>query len=520
MDLLTAPTFSALVDGKPALLSLPGCLRALSTRDRVEFTALRPHQQHAWHSFSVQLAALVFHEQGSVDFDFTEESWRAALANLADEAAESAWRLVEADLSQPAFFQSPVPEGSLAAFKNELHHPDDLDIVVTTRNHDVKQNRLSQPRPEHWAFALITLQTMQGFFGAGNYGVSRMNGGFSSRPAVSIVPSLHAGERFRRDTQVLLGYRTELAKPDGAYGYPNEGGLRLSWTVPWDGSKSVNPLACDPFYVEICRRIRLKGANESFHARTASSQKAFLDAKERNGDTGDIWTPIELDEKGAKAITVGPNGFDYRLLHELLFEPAIRSRPALELSKADGAEPLVLAQVLVRGQGTTDGYRERVVPFGKRALSILSERAARERAGQLSAARIQSTRQAQLKVLKPAILTLLQGAPEKLDFRDDRADRWIRGLDQRVDQIFFHSLADAIEQDMDDGEANRSWHSLLLSFARDTYRNAEDTATIPLSRRERALARGAAAFWGSARRQLGAAEDFNRDTPQLKEIDA
>jgi CRISPR system Cascade subunit CasA len=49
--------------------------------------------------------------------------------------------------------------------------------------------------PEHWFYALLTLQTMQGFLGAGNYGISRMNGGFASRPSVGLAPSDRWGMR-------------------------------------------------------------------------------------------------------------------------------------------------------------------------------------------------------------------------------------------------------------------------------------------------------------------------------------
>ncbi len=85
--------------------------------------------------------------------------------------------------------QPQVPEGSLANFRNAAAEPDAIDVLITSRNHDLKAARCANSEPEHWLFALVSLQTMQGFPGAGKYGISRMNGGFASRPAVGLVTS-------------------------------------------------------------------------------------------------------------------------------------------------------------------------------------------------------------------------------------------------------------------------------------------------------------------------------------------
>ena len=61
-------------------------------------------------------------------------------------------------------------------------------MLVTSKNHDLKSAVAVQAGVDDWIFALITLQTMEGFGGAGNYGISRMNGGLGSRPAFSLVP--------------------------------------------------------------------------------------------------------------------------------------------------------------------------------------------------------------------------------------------------------------------------------------------------------------------------------------------
>src|SRR5699024_6080767 len=132
--------------------------------------------------------------------------------------------------------------------KSDIETPDELDMLVTSKNHDVKGNRILNPQPQHWLFALLTLQTMEGIMGRGNYGIIRMNSGYGNRPFVGVSPALAWGGRFQRDLQVLLHHRNNLIEmydPDGH---------SLLWISPWDGDKKSGiPLkSCDPFFVEIC----------------------------------------------------------------------------------------------------------------------------------------------------------------------------------------------------------------------------------------------------------------------------
>jgi CRISPR system Cascade subunit CasA len=56
------------------------------------------------------------------------------LLKLAD-GSEAAWHLVVDDVSQPAFMQPPVPEGSLeeAKYSSDIQTPDELDMLVTSK---------------------------------------------------------------------------------------------------------------------------------------------------------------------------------------------------------------------------------------------------------------------------------------------------------------------------------------------------------------------------------------------------
>ncbi|MDZ7717617.1 MAG: hypothetical protein U5K72_02205 [Balneolaceae bacterium] len=130
--------------------------------------------------------------------------------------------------------QPPIPEGSLkeAGYSSDIQTPDELDMLVTSKNHDLKGNRILRPDPEHWLFALLTLQTMEGFLGRGNYGIVRMNGGFGNRPLVGLSPEKSWGKRFLRDVTVLLKNRS------GLLNLYTSNGQTLLWLPPgWEENK-------------------------------------------------------------------------------------------------------------------------------------------------------------------------------------------------------------------------------------------------------------------------------------------
>jgi len=139
IDLLRDPLFSVAVSGRRRDCSLTGVLAALATGDEIEtFTALRPHQRFPWRAFLVQLAAHALEVANQVEPPVDEDSWRELLRGLTREwPGDEPWNLVVEDLAEPAFLQPPVPEGSLAGW-SEVATADDLDILVTSKNHGVK----------------------------------------------------------------------------------------------------------------------------------------------------------------------------------------------------------------------------------------------------------------------------------------------------------------------------------------------------------------------------------------------
>ncbi|MCY4327816.1 MAG: hypothetical protein OXC53_09545, partial [Rhodobacteraceae bacterium] len=211
MNLLTDPVFALTGDGK---VSLPQLFSEMAQGRVSGFAALRPHQRPAWHMFLVQLAALSLWASGHRELMTSVDAWTAALRHLTkDHEDDSPWQLVVADKTKPAFLQPPVPKGLAWS---PIVTPDNLDMLITARNHDVKQLIAWDAEPEDWIYALVSLQTCEGFGGRGNYGIARMNGGSSSRPLLGLVParsqadlSVNPSAWWSRDVRYLLDARDE-----------------------------------------------------------------------------------------------------------------------------------------------------------------------------------------------------------------------------------------------------------------------------------------------------------------------
>ena len=364
--------YRRVTDGEGISATLPELLVALAHDEVRDFPALRPHQRHPWHAFLTQIAAIALHQAGQTEPWTEPDAWRSALLALTPAHPDGApWRLV-AQADQPALLQPPVPDGHLKDWKNRLAAADELDMLVTSKNHDLKAARMQRSTPEDWLYALLSLQTQEGFLGAGNYGISRMNGGFASRPAVGVVPAGGWGRRWHRDLQLLLTHRADIARVQGMAA---SDGLALIWLAPWDGLSSLAFAALDPLYIEVCRRVRLVVAEGQIQALGTGSKAARIAGKERNGVTGDAWTPIDV--AAAKALTITDKGFDYKLATELLL-PGGKYQPTLtqQLQADDGDEGVViLAQSVTRGQGKTEGYHERRIPISQTMRVALRNKA-------------------------------------------------------------------------------------------------------------------------------------------------
>jgi CRISPR system Cascade subunit CasA len=165
MNLLTEPLLPILTESaQPREVDLPTLLAAYANDRVLDLSFLRPHQRAPWHSFCVQLAALALHRAGRDTVVADAAAWRELLRGLTAEwRQDEPWRLVIEDVTKPAFMQPPVLSGSGDPHRTPITTADDLDVLVTAKNHGVKQGIGTDASLAAWVAALVVLQTTGGF---------------------------------------------------------------------------------------------------------------------------------------------------------------------------------------------------------------------------------------------------------------------------------------------------------------------------------------------------------------------
>ena len=434
MNLLTESVVS--VNGGEKL-SLPALMAAMARDEVRQFPALRPHQRPAWHMFLAQLAALAVWISNRSEAPDYASGWTDLLRALTPDYADDApWCLTDGNRALPAFLQPPDPGGLKWI---GVRTPDDLDILITARNHDIKQSMARDSSAEDWLFALVSLQTSSGFDGRGNYGVARMNGGSSSRPMLSLAPAVGRDHRvdpsrwWLRDVRQLLEQRRSGTGAEiGA-----ERGPALLWCLDWAEGNQLDLQTLDPWFIEVSRRVRLKkNKTGGVVGERANSRAARVDAKAFKGHVGDPWAPIHRTE--GKSLTLGSGDFDYRRLKELMFggDWAV---PALAMpGKSERADDrLLVAEALARGNSKTDGFRSRVVPVPASAVPLLRSPAVAELSGQLMAEIAEFD-----AALRNALALLAAGGePDRIDKTHYAVSRPARRqFDRIADNLFFPHL--------------------------------------------------------------------------------
>ncbi len=339
---------------------------------------------------------------------------------------------------------------------------------------------------------------MEGFLGAGNYGVARMNGGFSARPFLGLAPQGDVGAHVMRDLRAMLKMRggTLERYPD----YPEVGGLGLIWLAPWDGETQLRIADLDPWFVEICRRVRLAvGADGRLVARTAGTAVARIAAKELNGITGDFWAPVNRDE--GKAFSLDARGFSTRVMARLLFGEGGKSLfdlpPAMMLQPGEGAMRLV-ARGITRGQGKTEGLHERIIPFRHQIATAFASPDSRAALAAI-AERLQKEAEQVGKALRLGCAVVACGGGEPSKDHYAAAAPYQHRLDATVEAMFFGALQDRFEN-TGAIAAKASWLRALIGAATALLAEAAETIPCTALTRPRARVRAQRAFrsalWG------------------------
>ena len=487
-NLLTDPVIRVRNNtGETQKLTLPGLYAALMGCDVKSILALRPNQQHSLHAFLAQLAVIAI-DKGNLNTPPKEEAhWRSLLQGLTTNS--DPWCLVNADHQAPAFLQSPSPTG-LEGFKNQIKTPDDLDVLVSTKNHNVKQSVAHNAQAEDWIFALISLQTSAGYMGRGNYGIARMNGGFSSRPCLGLAPVRGGmGSHLKADIIRMLDNRQKLLDD---HPFSNDG-KALLWLEEWDGEKSLKVSDLDPYFIEVCRQVRVIGLKQ---ARTKPAKNPRIDAKPFCGVLGDFWTPVQLTEDTPKAFSISSTGFRYDVLAKLLFNPKTHQTPeSMDVSALPMGDWRLIARGISGGQGKTEGYYERTdVVFKAHSAQAISQDG-------LESERLTDAAQQYIKEIKEALNALRMGVAvihsggkainETTPTDRQSAKPQLDTLDARVNARYFADVEERFLSENQDKTAKKQIHQLI--------NEAEAlmmTASPPnRTRRHQSIAKGLDAFY-------------------------
>ena len=438
MNLLTDP---ALTLSNGDQLSFPALFGAMARGGVRGFRSLRPHQRPAWHMFLVQLGALaLWHahwdttRQGELPHD--PRFWTDALRRLTaeDHPDDAPWDLMPEDDDKPGFLQAPIP----SRLKwSPVPTPDALDLLITARNHDLKQTVARRAGAEDWVFALVSLQTMEGFGGARNYGIARMNGGSSSRSMLGLAPTRHGSTSidpsgwWERDVRKLLSRRAAQAEP----GIGTEGGPSLLWCLDWPEGQQLDLRTLDPWFIEVCRRIRLTYANGKILAYRSTSKVARIAAKQYKGVVGDPWMPVHRTE--GKSFTLSSGDFDYRQLYSLLFSGDWEVPSLAQLDHGESAEEMLLvAEALSRGNAKTEGFKSRIISVPGRVASMLAS----ETASTLAKAQIEEIGGFDVALRNSLALVAARG-DRRLMNQHFAVSRDVRVRFSRIaDRLFFPSL--------------------------------------------------------------------------------
>ena len=494
--------------GDKRKVSLPELFSELERNDVADFPALLPHQRGPFHVFLVQLACHALETSGAAEHlpDPTpEEPWKLLGQHSPDEwqqmirgivpgyfeqfPNDEPWCLITNDLSKPAFMQCPVAQNSWGDYKAVIH-PDDLDLLIASKNFGIKSGTLQNAQTEDWFFALISLQTNCGYGGAGYYACSRQNGSCASRPIFTLQYTTSPCARWGRNVRVILEkYDNEEfdSLNRNALFAPERLGKRLLWLDPWDGRASYRLDELHPLFIEISRRVRAVKNSDKILFRQATSKCARIenDTDQTGGYLGDPWEPTVIEKKKIK---VFGSKTSYAHIANILADSNDCRKPLL-LHWHEGIDPenemSLWYSMVMKGQCVTDGYTEKVIPIDVQNMIVIETFFA------VSSAMIDLAGTAK-KVLGEALAVYLQCGNGSSDSKNSKIDwsssvikTWMpviqNQMEQKIDADFFPHLwraCDAMKEagdELDNNRATAEWKNHLAQLVNTYYKRGVES---------------------------------------------
>lgn len=515
-DLLTDRLIGVRTREGGRYLNLPELMAALAAGTIEGYTGLRAHQADPWHVFLVQIAASIQAREPTETLPTDPGYWRDGMLNLAD-GLDTAWHLVVEDVTQPAFLQHPWGVGDEINFKPKAAAPDELDVLVTSKNHDVKMARIGPEALEAWIYALVLLQTTSGVLGRDNYGIIRMNGGYGSRPIVAWARSLDPCTRFADETNILKNLRAEIRRN---FGY-QERGVVLTWLRPWLRKQHQFQLTqLEPWFIEAARPVRLRTAGDGSIVAYGSTSKARQIGPKtlENGDIGDPWVPINVSDKkkGRSAMTLSAEGFTPERLTSLLFKQGFELTKLQKPQLGEGPGWFV-ASCLARGQGSTEGYHQAVIPMPPKVRSIFSQKDQRDTLAHLAQDLLRDSKEVQ-RALGTAFTVLTEGAPDKADF--DRVAGWIKTIhiqfSKRWEQHYFLTLWRGADENHE--VVRGYWVKRLVEIGQALLDEAAQRLPLPNNRHWRAITQAERTWRGILHKKGLPLPSVARESDEQEEI--
>jgi CRISPR system Cascade subunit CasA len=248
----------------------------------------------------------------------------------------------------------------------------------------------------------------------------------------------------------------------------------------------------DPLFVEAARPVRISTNGHELQALGATTSSRQI-AGPDSGDCGDPWTVLNIADKkkGVSALTVSSQGLTPKLLADLLFQQGFQLTE-LQQPRPGSGRTYFCASVLVRGQGTTDGFHAAQIPIPETARAALLQPNRRDKLA-LFARELLSDASTIEKCLRSALMTLAEGGPAKPDYGKDAVVAWANKAihsfahDWRHD--YFPALWEATDAVSEHRAIRARWVEGLMAQARRLLGKAEQHIPIPSSRRMRAAVR-------------------------------
>ena len=177
-----------------------------------------------------------------------------------------------------------------------------------------------------------------------------------------------------------------------------------------------------------------------------------------------------------------------------------------EAEQRSNDEMQLVARAMVRGQGKTEGYHERVIPLREKTVRAFGRAGGPKELGELARERIDQVGKTQ-RILSHAIQVFIARGDEAKVSQEQRtlARPWLNRLHDTVDAGFFGDLQTEFEAEAADRESIRNqWlRDFVIANARDLLHDAEDSLPCPAISRYRARVSADGLFEGRLRGRDG-----------------